>query len=409
MSANDKYWEKVIKEKLEGYEKNPPKWDEFETRLNKHIKIKRLTKVGSFVLASIAIVALIYTISKKSEQKQLMSKLPNKIKVEHKILPHNDNSSSEKTFITKDNKTKKQKNEKSRRHDKSVIANKKVKTNNSEKTPFTSTTESSETESLDTLNNKHTNTAINHEKKNEFEFSVTNIKGCAPLNVKIELKGTNISECTFYVGDNKTQANNNKNITVTLDKAGKYKIIAVVTFTNGEIKTYKYDKTIEVLSTPKANFVFDKGKLIDMSLSSNKILWSIDNTYTFSNRKEINVDYLNPGTHQITLIAINKGCSDTLHKEIEIEEPIIEFMPNAFTPNGDGRNDVFKPTFNVLPDFYKMIIFDQFGKTIFVTTDPQIGWDGKGYEKGLYVWKLIYKDNNGNMIEKTGNVTLQKN
>ena len=68
-------------------------------------------------------------------------------------------------------------------------------------------------------------------------------------------------------------------------------------------------------------------------------------------------------------------------------------IPNAFTPNGDGLNDSFKPFPSLVTD-YKMSIFNKFGEKVFESFDINIGWDG--YFKGkivqdVYVYVIEFK------------------
>lgn len=69
------------------------------------------------------------------------------------------------------------------------------------------------------------------------------------------------------------------------------------------------------------------------------------------------------------------------------------WVPNTFTPNGDGPNDVFIPMFGCPPVDYELQIFDRWGNLIFQTTDVKKGWDGNG--KGgssaqidTYLWRI---------------------
>ena len=96
------------------------------------------------------------------------------------------------------------------------------------------------------------------------------------------------------------------------------------------------------------------------------------------------------------------------------------FVPTAFTPDGDGLNDVFLPTFQV--DFevidYEMIIFNRWGETVFVSKDKDIGWDGHisgnsaDPQIGVYSWVILLKGRSyGSAVEGvrkkfTGMVTL---
>ncbi len=85
-------------------------------------------------------------------------------------------------------------------------------------------------------------------------------------------------------------------------------------------------------------------------------------------------------------------------------------LPNAFTPNDDGRNDVFRPVFSFLPEQYTMYIYDRWGNTVFETSDPGIGWNGTYHNKpvpsGVYIYYMIYREYNGESKEKKGTVTV---
>jgi len=84
-------------------------------------------------------------------------------------------------------------------------------------------------------------------------------------------------------------------------------------------------------------------------------------------------------------------------------------VPNAFTPNGDGLNDVFR----VLPwciDEFRLLIYNRFGQKVFESVDPKHGWDGtfngKHAEVGTYAFYVESRDFMGRRNVKQGNVTL---
>lgn len=87
------------------------------------------------------------------------------------------------------------------------------------------------------------------------------------------------------------------------------------------------------------------------------------------------------------------------------------FFPNAFTPNNDGLNDVFKPTvFGTLAD-YRLNVYNRFGQLIFQTSDVTRGWDGtlSGVRQpgDVYAWVCQYRWLSGKkMDEKSGTVVL---
>lgn len=85
---------------------------------------------------------------------------------------------------------------------------------------------------------------------------------------------------------------------------------------------------------------------------------------------------LNAGAYQVT-ITDSAGCEylDTFSVNSNCDNRLV--IPNAFTPNGDGKNDVFKPLFIDAPDRYSMHIYNRWGQLVFETTEATTGWDGK--------------------------------
>jgi gliding motility-associated-like protein len=92
-----------------------------------------------------------------------------------------------------------------------------------------------------------------------------------------------------------------------------------------------------------------------------------------------------------------------------------EYIPTAFSPNGDGNNDIFRPMgFNIDFTKYKMYIYDRWGKEIFMTDNIEVGWDGrvKGHgeivQQDVYVYLIILTDINGLEHHFIGHVTVVK-
>ncbi|MGA3014691.1 MAG: gliding motility-associated C-terminal domain-containing protein [Bacteroidales bacterium] len=118
-----------------------------------------------------------------------------------------------------------------------------------------------------------------------------------------------------------------------------------------------------------------------------------------------------PGLYWVMVLVNN--CSKTDSVEI-VSCPlgtIKVYMPNAFTPNGDGVNDVFKPVINEIVNIHLMI-YNRWGELIFETHDITKGWDGtskgRNCEAGAYTYILTYDDaSSQNSTKKiTGSVIL---
>lgn len=90
--------------------------------------------------------------------------------------------------------------------------------------------------------------------------------------------------------------------------------------------------------------------------------------------------------------------------EVQFEDSEF-YIPNAFTPNGDGDNDVFLPVSPNVSD-YKFEVFSRWGQLIYATTDPMQGWNGKAMgiraKEGVYVWQISYTEVNqeDELVEK---------
>ncbi len=124
--------------------------------------------------------------------------------------------------------------------------------------------------------------------------------------------------------------------------------------------------------------------------------------------------YTDTGVYTITLIISNdEGCSDTYQQSIHVEGDYILFAPSAFTPNGDGKNDIFFPQgVGIYRDHYEFYIFNRWGELIFESYNPEVGWDGTYMNKTVqidaYVWIIRTWDHNDKPHEYIGHVTVVK-
>ena len=112
-----------------------------------------------------------------------------------------------------------------------------------------------------------------------------------------------------------------------------------------------------------------------------------------------------------TVQASNKyHCTATAHISIKVFRGPDIYVPNSFTPNGDGLNDLLRPIPVGLVEFHYLKIFNRFGHLLFTITDPARGWDGRiqGVEQnsGTYVWIAEGVDYKGNLIMRKGYSTL---
>ncbi len=107
----------------------------------------------------------------------------------------------------------------------------------------------------------------------------------------------------------------------------------------------------------------------------------------------------------------NAGCAveaSVLVKIIQCPETC--FVPNSFTPNGDGTNDLFKPIIQGSLSEYRFSVFNRYGQQVFSSVDSSRGWDGSFRSvqqiPGNYIWQLSYRFKNRKIQFTKGTVLL---
>ena len=109
------------------------------------------------------------------------------------------------------------------------------------------------------------------------------------------------------------------------------------------------------------------------------------------------------------------GCIDSIIYTIIIDDIITAYIPNSFSPNADGINDLFNIySHGIAPDNFEMLIFDRWGNKICHTRDLYEGWNGSVNNNGtlvqidVYVYRFNYKDVKGKKHKAIGHVTIVK-
>jgi gliding motility-associated-like protein len=124
--------------------------------------------------------------------------------------------------------------------------------------------------------------------------------------------------------------------------------------------------------------------------------------------------YAQQGTYNVRLITTsNGGCRDTLVQPLEVIPEYTVFIPNAFTPDGDGLNDVFYVYGEEITEL-NLRVYDRWGALIFESNDKNEGWDGRANggreiaQEDVYVYKVFIKDFQGRQYKYNGHVSLLK-
>ena len=99
-------------------------------------------------------------------------------------------------------------------------------------------------------------------------------------------------------------------------------------------------------------------------------------------------------------------------KTINITPELTLYVPNGFTPNGDGDNDAFLAEGNGI-DSFKMQVFDRWGRIVFESSDIEYGWNGLDYNDNLvvigkYLYHISLYDYNGKLWVYNGEINLMR-
>lgn len=186
--------------------------------------------------------------------------------------------------------------------------------------------------------------------------------------------------------------------------------------------------TVTVLQLPKPQFQATPTEIyvengigtvncVNLTPGDNHLVWNFGDV--FSNLNIIEDvedpahDYTHSGYYTITLTATDSlGCVDSVKNRVSVEVPYFFYIPNSFTPDGDGVNEYFAPQGQgVDPENYLMQIFDRSGMLIYTTHNPYDYWDGRNKygqkcPEGVYVYRILLRNLNVEDKEYTGTVTL---
>lgn len=184
-------------------------------------------------------------------------------------------------------------------------------------------------------------------------------------------------------------AGNNDTIVIYPEETVTY----TVEVTDACDNTTTAEKTIYVY-VPKAEFDFDfiGGNLVEFTDNSSEDVEFYE--YTFSsgdimNTPDFTYQFHETSLEQVQLVVTNDhGCTDTTSNTLI--PPFQLFVPNSFTPNSDGKNDIlYVDGIGFLPGTFTMWIYNRWGDLLKVIQDPTSeGWDGKNCPPGSYVYRI---------------------
>lgn len=243
-------------------------------------------------------------------------------------------------------------------------------------------------------------------------FTVDTTYGCSPLTVNFTNTTPNSSNCVWSMSDG-TVITGCGTVSNIFETPGCYDITLTTTSMNGCMNSFLATNLICVEGPPEAAFSpsesvineFDTEiEFINNTNGATSYIWDFGDNSTSSFEVDPVHDYIGSdiGNYVVTLIAFSPfGCSDTTQSTIQIQEEVIFYVPNTFTPDFDNYNQSFKPIFTsgFDPFDYSLFIYNRWGEVIFESHNSEIGWDGsygnqrqtEMIQDGVYNWKIEFK------------------
>jgi len=138
--------------------------------------------------------------------------------------------------------------------------------------------------------------------------------------------------------------------------------------------------------------------------------WYNNNQLIGSNKEER--IYLSNLSNEVIVVGRNKenDCSDTARTIIHVNSCCKLFIPNAFSPNGDGLNDHFGPSTNGHIKTYQLSIYNRYGQRVFFSSNIQNQWNGiinnTPADAGTYYYYITAECMEGTKLKRKGDITL---
>jgi gliding motility-associated-like protein len=239
-------------------------------------------------------------------------------------------------------------------------------------------------------------------------FNLDETIGCAPLRVFFENTTGfgNPLACQWTLGNGDVVSSCGNFIQGTYNTPGCYDVTLTMTYPGNCVNTYTAVEAVCIEPDPIAAFTANPTQaevnqavnFMNMSNGAVEYDWTFgDFTGVFTDENPVHY-YSSPGFYLVYLIAYTDfGCSDTTAQTIFVDEPLIYYVPNTFTPDDDEFNPEFKPIMTQGIDIYgyQLLIFNRWGEILFESNDAEFGWDGTYggniVQDGTYIWKIRYK------------------
>jgi gliding motility-associated-like protein len=242
----------------------------------------------------------------------------------------------------------------------------------------------------------------------DINITYTPDHGCQPLPVTWQAQySPDYATLHWIIYNDSSYSHIDSAVTLhtSLPDEGYYTAKLIVTSQPGCSDSLTLENVVHVSGFPHADFMFsptepENGEEVffyDLSTGNNitNYAWSFGDGHSSYLQEPSHIYHLQESDLMTVHFTVtnNDGCSDDTIQIVPVEDNFAFFVPSAFTPNTDGKNEVFLPKVHDVVN-YEFVIYARDGELIFYTNNPEQGWDGtlggKPAPQGVYVWKINY-------------------
>jgi gliding motility-associated-like protein len=240
---------------------------------------------------------------------------------------------------------------------------------------------------------------------------------CLHANGAFINTATNGSAYNYFISNGVIVKGGAGTTTYQFNNVGSYTIIQVVTNSAACNGTDTFSRSVYVTAGPTADFTVTPDVPVtnmpvtftNLSINAVRYLWDFGDQITSTQYSPRHM-YNRTGQYNACLTAYNaQECPSMLCKTAAADIQPLANLPTAFSPNGDGKNDILYVRGAAIQSM-DLLIFNRWGQLVFETTSQDTGWDGtfngkpQEMDAYAYVLKVLFID--GTSFEKKGNVTL---
>jgi gliding motility-associated-like protein len=242
-------------------------------------------------------------------------------------------------------------------------------------------------------------------QKTAVEYNI--LEQCVDGSVLVEFRGVNVGAASDWEWRFDDGTIYYDSVVVKRFETSGIQTYQVLTSEGGKSFSFYESIDINIVSPPKAAFtikddvVFDSPtEFINQSENAMTFFWDFGDGITSMDENPTHT-YVEAADYNIMFVAENEiGCRDTIFLDVYARcgKRIVE---NVFTPNNDGRNDVFYFDSAVVCEVILIQVFNRWGNLVYQSTDPYAPWNGGDYPSGTYYYVVRFRDG-----EDKGFITL---